>query len=170
MQKVQSAILYDRIRMDSPDDGLYVWVDPDESGVLVIQSILNGAPFDTVNSTEYHATVLYHKGELPVNAVMPHDRICNARIKELVIWEAHDGESIIVALLDSPALQSVHSALLAQGLTHSYPEFSPHVTVGKHVKSNAATRLWLDNRNDMLSENSVVIWFDPRLKGASLAA
>jgi hypothetical protein len=166
---IQAKILYDQIRAENPEDGLYVWVDPDESGVLVIQEILKGAPFDTVNTTDYHATVLYHKGKLPVNAVMPHDRVCHARIKELVIWEAHDGESIIVALLDSPALQAVHAALLAQGLTHSFPDFNAHVTVGKRVKSSPAVRLWLDKRNDMLAENTVVIGFDPRLKGASLA-
>lgn len=170
MQTIVSKILYDNIRMNNPDDGLYVWSDPDESGILVIQSILSGAPFDTVNSTEYHATVLYHKGSLPVNAVMPHDRVCHARITELVMWEAHDGENIIVALLDSPALQSVHALLLSQGLTHSFPEYIPHVTVGKRVVSNAATRLWLDKRNDMLAENTVMIGFDPRLKGASLAS
>ena len=170
MQTVVSKIMYDRIRMDNPDDGLYVWVDPDESGILVIQAILAGAPFDTVNSTEYHATVLYHKGALPIGAIMPHDRVCHARITELVIWEAHDGESIIVALLDSPALQSVHASLRAQGLTHSYPEFSPHVTVGKRVVSNAATRLWLDRVNSALASNTVTIAFDPALKGASLAS
>lgn len=169
MQKVVSKILYDKIRMANPDDGLYVWVDPDESGVLVIQGILAGAPFDTVNSTEYHATVLYHKGALPAGAIMPHDRVCHARITELVIWKAHDGESIIVALLDSPALQGVHASLLAQGLTHSFPEFSPHVTVGKHVVSNAAVRLWLDRINSALEDHPTMIAFDPALKGASLA-
>lgn len=166
--KVTSAILYDRLRMESPDGGLYVWVDPDENANIDIECLLKDAPFKAVNSTEFHATVLYHRGTLPNTSVMPHDRVCHARIVEIENWEAHDGESIIVALLDSPALQAVHAELLGQNLTHSFPEYRPHITLGKHVEVKAAVRLWLSRVNSHLADSPMAIGFDPAFKAVSI--
>jgi hypothetical protein len=167
--KVTARILYDEIRAMTPE-GLYVWVDPDESATLVIQALIDGAPFKTENSTEFHATVLYHLGAMPEGAAMPADYPCQARITELIVWPDKYGTGTVVALLDSQDLQAIHAALLQQGLTHSFPDFRPHVTVGTKVQSSAALRLWLDKLNGVLATNSVFIAFDPTLKGAALSA
>jgi hypothetical protein len=169
MDKVTARILYQEIGEMSPEGGLYVWVDPDEESTLRIQSLIMGAPFKTENSTEYHATVLYHEGTLPKGAMMPHDYPCRAKITELIVWPDKNGTGTVVALLDSPNLQSIHSALLDQGLTHTFPEFKPHVTVGAKVESSPSLRLWLDEVNESLAKGGIAIAFDARLKGATLA-
>lgn len=166
MQKVTARILYEKIREMNTDGGLYVWVDPNESSTLSIQSLIKDAPFKTENSTEYHATVLYHIGSLPEDAVMPEDYPCSATINEMVSWQDKNGTVTVVALLDSPDLQDIHAALLKQGLTHAFPEFKPHVTVGTKVEENAALRLWLDETNETLAENGIPMGFDLRLQGA----
>jgi hypothetical protein len=168
MQKVTARILYDDIRAMNPDGGLYVWTAPDEYSTLLIQSLIKGAPFKTENSTEYHATVLYHLGPLPQVAVMPHDYPCRARITELIVWPNKEGTGTVVALLDSPNLQSVHAALLQQGLTHTF-DYSPHVTVGTKVESSPALRLWLEEVNQSLADGGLSIGFDARLQAATLA-
>jgi hypothetical protein len=166
--KVTSRILYDDIREINPEGGLYVWVDPDEHSTLQIQSLIKGAPFKAKNSTEYHATVLYHVGPLPKSAVMPHDYPCRARITELVVWPNKEGSGTVVALLDSPNLQSIHAALLQQGLTHTF-DYNPHVTVGTKVESSPALRLWLEEVNQSLEREGLSIGFDARLQAATLA-
>jgi hypothetical protein len=169
MNKIVAQIMYQEIRDENPDDGLYVWVDPDELSVLKLQKLMRGAPFRTVNSTAYHTTVLFHKGELPFGLRIPNDGQCRARVTGLKTWTEADGEKIVVALLDSPDLQTVHQELLKEGLTHSFPEYNAHITLGKKVKLDAVTRLWLHGRNEYLAVSDFYITFDPKLKASSLA-
>jgi hypothetical protein len=166
--KVTARILYDEIRAMNPGGGLYVWCTPDANSILQIQSLISGAPFKTENSTELHATVLYHLGELPDGAVMPNDCPCMARITEIIVWPDNDGTGTAVALLDSPDLQAIHASLLQQGLTHTF-DYKPHVTIGLKVESSPALRLWLDNLNEVLSQGGVPIGFDACIKGSTLA-
>jgi hypothetical protein len=163
-----ASILYNEIRDANPLGGLYIWVDPDEQSILKIQKLMAGAPFKTENSTEYHTTVLYHKGELPFNIMIPHDHPCQARVDSLAVWDDHKGDKIVVALLDSPDLDTIHDQLINEGLTHSFPEYNAHLTLGKNVKMNAATRLWLHSRNEYLANVDFHITFDQRLKASSL--
>lgn len=166
MAKITARILYEEIRAMNPEGGLYVWVDPDESSTLTIQSLIKDAPFKTENSTEYHATVLFHIGSLPEDAVMPDDYPCSATISEIVSWPDKHGTVTVVALLDSPDLQEIHADLLEQGLTHTFPEFAPHVTLGAKAEENPALRLWLDETNEELSKEGIQVGFDLRIQGA----
>ena len=165
MEQVTARILYPEIRAIDPEGGLYVWVDPDEYSTLMIQSLIKDAPFKTENSTEYHATVLYHKGPLHADIQMPMDFPARGRITEFVVW----GEGTVVALVESPDLQYIHKSLIRQGLTHGHPEYSPHVTVGWDVKEDSAFRLWFDKVNTALKTGGLPIGFDPKIKGSSLA-
>lgn len=99
---------------------------------------------------------------------MPNDYPCRARITELIVWPDKEGTGTAVALLDSPNLHSIHSALLQQGLTHTF-DYSPHVTVGTKVESSPALRLWLENVNQSLEAGGLPIGFDARLRGSTLA-
>jgi hypothetical protein len=168
MTKVQASILYNEIRDQNPHDGLYVWVDPDEASTLKVQRLMRGAPFKLENTTEYHTTVLFHKGDLPFGIIVPNDRQCRARIAEFAVWDDNNGEKIVVALLDSSDLQTLHKQLLDEGLTHSFPDYNAHMTLGKRVEMNAATRLWLHSRNEYLSVIDFDITFDSKLKASSL--
>lgn len=168
MNKITARIHYDDIRADDSRGGLYVWVDPDESSVLAIQKLMKGAPFDTRNTTEYHTTVLFHKGELPHGVKPPVDRACKARVTEIALWDDHKNRKIAVLLLDSPDLQRLHAELLGENLTHSFDDYATHMSVGKNVEMNAGTRVWLDERNQMLAEQELTITFDPKLKASSL--
>ena len=49
---------------------------------------------------------------------------------------AHEGYVTLVLELECPKLLSLHDRLLAQGLTHSFPKFSPHVTLSYWAQSH----------------------------------
>lgn len=164
-----AKILYEDIHGLSPNGGLYVWLDPDESSVLKIHSLLKGAPFKTHDGTEYHMTVFYHTGALPKHEVNPpEDRELSADLSELAVWVDHKGRNIIVGLLDGLELHALHDELAQQGFVHGHPEYNPHLSLGKDVVLNAETRIWLDTRNEALRMNPIQITFDPKLKATSL--
>ncbi len=166
MHSLTANILYREIREMNPEGGLYIWATPNERGVLRLQAMLDDAPFDAENSTEYHTTILYHLGSLPESALMPSDYPCTAVITEIVSWTDKHGTETVVALLDSPDLQEIHASLLKQGLTHTFSEYRPHVTLGTKVEANPALRLWLDGLNDEIKGSGIPIGFDACIKGS----
>jgi hypothetical protein len=166
MDKVAARILYEEIREINPDGGLYIWATPDEAAILILQSLVTGAPFETENTTEFHTTVLYHLGALPETAVIPEDRPMQATITEIIVWPDKHGTNTVVALLDSPELQEINASLLGQGFTSTFPEYRPHVTLGVQVAANPALRLWVDNTNQSLATNAIPIGLDASLKGS----
>jgi 2'-5' RNA ligase len=165
--KVVAEMLYNEIREMDSRGGLYVWVDPDESSVLVIQRLLSGAPFKTEQTTEYHVTVMHHQGELPFAVKPPTDRPIAAQIVALDNWEDHKGRSIVVAILKSSGLYDLHHELAGQSLQHSHDDYTPHLTCAYNVIVNARTRLWLDTKNQELAASPVEVRFDT-IKASSL--
>jgi hypothetical protein len=169
MNLIEARILYENIRGMNPEGGLYIWATPDESTILMLQSLVTGAPFKAENTTEFHTTVLYHVGALPEGAVMPDDRPLQANITEIIVWPDRHETNTVVALLDSPELQEINANLLAQGFTSTFPDYRPHITLGTKVAANPALRLWVDNTNQALSAQEIPVRFDASLKGASNA-
>ncbi len=169
MNKLTASIMYKEIHGLSPNGGLYVWLDPDESSVLKIHSLMSSAPFKTRDGTEYHMTVLHHEGKLPsADVTPPADRNISANLSELVVWVDHKGRNIVVGLLDGMELHVLHDELLRQEFVHGHPTYNPHISLGKDVVLNAETRIWLDTRNEALLSNPISITFDPKLKATSL--
>ena len=168
MNRITAKILYDEIMSSSPQGGFYVWLDPDEQTCLVLQKALSGAPFKTRNTTEFHTTVLYHQGDVPTDVSVPKDREISGEITEFVVWEEKDGENIIVALVKSPRLMSLHYELIGERFKHSFDDYTPHISVGKKVELNATVRTWLEEVNDFLKENPIPVVYDKALKASSL--
>lgn len=168
MHAVTAKILYEDIHGLSPNGGLYVWLDPDESSVLKLHSLLKGAPFKTHDGTEFHMTVLHHKGKLPSQANPPEDQPLSADLSEIVVWVDHKQRNILVGLLDGLELHALHDSLIDQEFVHSHDEYNPHISLGKDLVLNAETRVWIDTRNDSLRANPMRITFDPKLKATSL--
>jgi hypothetical protein len=168
MYKIEAQILYNEIRDEDSRSGLYVWVDPDEQSILKLRKFVQGAPFKPLHSTDFHVTVLYHKEALPFGVKPPMDRRCTGSIVELKIWPDKRGRNVLVALLDSPDLQMVHSELLGEGLQHSFPDFNAHITLCYETQMGAALRLWIEQTNERLKDQPVDLSFDPKLKAEAL--
>lgn len=161
--KVAAKVLYEDIR--EYQAGIYCWLDPDEESLLILQRLMRHCPFKTENLTKLHTTVLYCKGPIPLNIQVPEDRPIPAELSFLEIWKDHEDDYIVVGRLVSDELQDLHKSLVDQGLKHSFDDYAPHITLAKGLKLDAAARLWIDQRNRELREESLYLWFAKELKG-----
>lgn len=168
MHKIESRILYDDIVNNSPQGGLYVWATPDENSTLKLQRMMYEAPFKTHHATEYHCTLLFHKGSLPFEVTIPEDRKMKAQVQSLQVWEDHKQEFILVGLLSSPQIKALHYELIAEGFEHTFPDYTPHITLGKRLKLGMETRLWVQDRNDELLKHPLKLEFFEHINASSL--
>jgi hypothetical protein len=164
MFKIEAQILYDQIREADSGSGLYVWADPDEQSILSLGNFLSGAPFKPNHSTDFHVTVLYHKHDLPFGVKPPADRVCKGSVTSLQVWLDHKQRPVLVAYLDSPDLQRLHSELLGEGLQHSFPDYRAHLTLSYDAPNTAQLRLWVEQKNTELAADPLPLSFGPQLK------
>lgn len=170
--KVEAKVIYPTIR--SLENGLYVWVALIEESILEISklkcSVIKPELFEWENSTELHATVLYHPGELPQNPLLPPDQNMIGVIQNVLGWTDHKGKQIVVAQLYSPDLTRIHNEFMQAGFTHSFPEYIPHITLGKFIEpvSMFEFRIFVQRLNDILYRYPIRINFQPKLFGDSL--
>lgn len=166
MNRITAKMLYNDVK--EMHGGIYVWLDPDEESLLHLQKLMKGAPFKTYDSTEVHCTVLHCSSELPEDLDVPEDRQLPAEVNMLDVWDDHKGRKILVARLGSDELHDLHAALTGQGLTHSFDDYTPHITLGKDLKLDAETRLWIEQVNHRLADEALFLWFAPELKATAL--
>jgi hypothetical protein len=166
---VYARILYDNIKQQDPDGGLYVWVVPSEHTILKIQALMKDAPFKVRCTTQYHCTVMYHHADLPESIEVPPDRPMTGLLSELVVWTEPDGENILVGLIRSEDLGELHEELTAQGLQHYFEDYTAHISLGKDLEKDEQTLAWINEVNEFLDGLPFVIDFDACLKGSSIS-
>jgi hypothetical protein len=164
---IKAKILYDEVAR--LEQGLYAWLTPGERSILNILGLVKDAPFKTCSSTDLHCTLIYCKGPLPKALRVPDDKVCAAFLTQLLTWEDHKGRRILVAELQSEEIQALHQVLVAEGLKHSYPEYSPHITLAKDVKLDAEARIFISSVNERLKAKPTRVVFDPTIKAAPLS-
>jgi hypothetical protein len=169
MAKVEARILYDSIRGLNPEGGIYVWCVPSARSTLKLQKLMQGAPFKTRCTTQLHCTIMYHHDVLPEQIEVPEDREMVGLLRELKIWEEPDGELILVGVLHSEDLQELHEELGAQGLKHSFEDYTAHISLGKDLQKDPQTLEWIEEKNAMLDGIPFIVDFDACIKGSSLA-
>jgi 2'-5' RNA ligase len=165
---VYARILYDEVKNANPEGGLYVWCTPDSRSTLKLQKLMAGAPFKTRNTTQLHCTIMYHHDVLPESVDVPEDREMTGLLRELVIWDEPNGESILVGVLHSEDLQELHQELEGQGLKHSFEDYTAHISLGKDLQKDEQTLAWIQEKNELLDGLPIVIDFDACLKGSSI--
>lgn len=73
----------------------------------------------------------------------------------------------IVANVQHPFLQTIHDSLETLGMEHTYPEFSPHITIAYDVDIDEARlkcsglNMWLENQLEPLIVQSNSITHEP---------
>lgn len=167
--RIESRILYDSIRQLNPEGGLYVWITPSARSTLRLQKLMQDAPFKTRNTTQLHCTIMYHHDALPDQIDIPEDREMVGLLRELVVWTEPSGEHILVGILHSEDLQELHDELSAQGLKHSFEDYTAHISLGKDLQKDPQTLEWVAEKNALLDGLPFVVDFDACIKGSSLA-
>lgn len=125
-------------------NGNYVCIDVEDdlssyfNSVGLQEPITGTAP----PQRDYHCTLIYSKTTYTdPNKIMKaisekFDPICHARIEGFDCFDSlpengvrDSAKSCIVMKLDCPVLHEIYRFLQSLGLQHSYPQYSPHVTL-----------------------------------------
>tara|TARA_R110000868_G_scaffold97805_2_gene269065 strand:- start:341 stop:814 length:474 start_codon:yes stop_codon:yes gene_type:complete len=110
--------------------GVYVSADFDAGTKrsLYAWAKLNAIP-SVIASDKFHCTVLYSRKDVPnVTEIVQHVAPATIKIKPLN-FNKFDEDKVLVLELESSALSSLHKSLIANGGTHDYESYTPHVTL-----------------------------------------
>lgn len=111
-------------------------------------------------SKEFHVTLMYSAASevdpdaVKDNLVIP--KIIKADVIKADIFDSQTDETVgcIVLKLKSKELEAAHKDLIKMGLVHSYPEYSPHLTLWYDVELSEARRI-VDALNAAIAKWSV---------------
>lgn len=125
----------------SGKNGLYVSVRP-ARGLSHVLSYLRDLPNVTSNVDDLHCTLMYSRDSAPnliraCSLLYKGPTVYQAALTGLEFWDGHDNKGYLVAKLDSPQLQERHAAWRALGAKHSFPDYTPHMTIATGVRYSA---------------------------------
>lgn len=109
----------------------YLAVKPDSAGIAVIQSIQRAIKLNSpIQKEKLHCTLMYSK-EVEVLNYQPCSHIVyRAEVTGCsIIGEKGSPRRAIVLMLHSPSLSRRFNYAASTGLKHSFPEFSPHISL-----------------------------------------
>lgn len=118
---------------DVPSEGLYVCRFLDNASVINLVNFVHKFDLAQLNQEEandLHCTLVY-SATSPTFDTRPLLDPCKAHVVRFEHWPGHDGDGYLVAVLQSESLQRIHKYWLSMGCTHSFPEYTPHITI-KH--------------------------------------
>ena len=78
-----------------------------------------------------HVTLMYDRNFTDLSAVNLITRaVFRGRIDKYEFWDGHDNDGYFVAKIECPQLIQRHQFWRGQGFTHSFDDYTPHVTFG----------------------------------------
>lgn len=145
------------------NDGFYSSVTPKEKSKMFILKLIDLIRLDEqINPDTLHVTVMY--SYQAVSDSQHAQTTYKGKIKGVTYWKE---PKALVLLLDSPALQEEHKYWQELGAQHTYPNYTPHVTlyIGDLSPEQAKnclelnqklkqTRYWLTFDNQQISNLS----------------
>lgn len=115
--------------------GFYAWLVPSPktcSQLALLGDFFPSPDIKYDHATDYHVT-LAHSSTYPAMKVPELRKPITAKATKFSIFNAS-----LVLELDSNSLQRLFYYLKDQGLTYDYPEYNPHITVGKVLNTNTS--------------------------------
>lgn len=140
--------------------GVYSAIIPNKSSTRRLVDLFNVVDFIEPHTDDLHCTILFSEN---TNRVFEYPASVNveqydAIIKEFVTWTGHNGQTYLVALLDSPAIMKANSDWRSLGYSSTFPEYRPHITVKKDFDMKLADKV-LPALNEAAENNPFVIQF-----------
>lgn len=110
-----------------------------------------------ISARDLHVTVVYSRIECPavdnLNASIP----IKAVGKAFDIYPNPDGTKCLILHLDSIDMHQLHNKCRAEGATHDYPDFNPHLTLSyDYTSANVPGEGWLDYFTHLVFDQYVV--------------
>mgnify|MGYP002783733797 FL=1 len=91
-------------------------------------------PVGTDRQMKLHCTVMWSK--VPPHTPRAENRGYRgeATFERLEFWKGHDKRGYVVAILDSPDLKVLHDEWGERGCSHSFADYTPHVTLADDLE------------------------------------
>ena len=139
--------------------GTYIWINPTSESAFDIRVLAGSAPFEVVSANELHCTLMYSTDVQNYRHLLDSlsNSIIRANIVDCVEWVDNNESSYIVLLLDSQPLLNLHSKWSSFGLTHSYPEFIPHISIGAKIAPSKTVASYVDQLSKRIKEFPITI-------------
>lgn len=142
------------VEAQDTETGNYVSIDASRPDILDTITVETGKV-----SKEFHVTLMYSKAsKIDPNNVLSainkeYGKVSTVgKIIGAAAFDSQESDSLacIVLKLYSPILYEIHDFLLDMGLTHSYDDYSPHLTLFYDVDKEEAKR-WVAilNKKDL---------------------
>ncbi len=139
--------------------GTYVWINPTSVSAFDIRMLAGNAPFEVVSANELHCTLMYSTDVQNYRHLLDSlsNSIIRANIVDCVEWLDNNESSYIVLLLDSQPLLNLHSKWSNLGLTHSYPKFTPHISIGAKIIPSKTVASYVAQLSKRIKEFPITI-------------
>jgi 2'-5' RNA ligase len=146
----------------------YACALPDrESRRRLLEAVLaTEPPFDPAELRDHaHVTLVYSRKagadmarlRLPEQGMSVEAHVCG-----LEYWDGHNDTGYVVVKLESQGLHDLHERLKAAGAEHSFPDYSPHMTVAAKVgPKTPAIEAWLQRAApEIVADCNLSVRFD----------
>jgi hypothetical protein len=117
-----------------PGEGLYVARFLDNTSIINLSNFIHKMGITRLSpedANNLHCTIVYSRAARPDDLIGPIQSPVKAHLIGFEHWPGHDGSGYLVAKLESSGLQAIHRYWISMGCEHSFPEYSPHITL-KH--------------------------------------
>ena len=139
----------------SGKQGLYSQVSVLPDSLEKIFDFVDKAIFDRVDEN-LHSSVMSSEKALPLHKAKSHPEIVHdAKAVKLEWWSGHDNAGYLVLLLDSLSLKEEHDRLKKLGCIHSFPDYTPHITIMQNV--DKPPKMDIKYANLLLRRNPIMI-------------
>lgn len=163
---------HNRDILPTNDDTLYVSVLPNSNSCkeikryidnVNINEFLSEEQFRLYPEDEYHTTLVYSRAAGPILYELTLNLVerkiletVKATPKEFAVFG-----NCLVLLLESPSLQEVFEQYIAAGASYDFPDYQPHITVGKFSDDSSRGKLVAESLANMNNKlNNLVVVFD----------
>ena len=138
-------------------------VPTDDSAQSLMRFILDSKPpFDPAElRDEAHVTLVYSKEKsIDLDKLKMNTINLSARVTGVEYWDGHNNTGYVVAKLASDTLPCLHQSLKDAGAQHSFPEYSPHMTIGAKVGAKTPEMAeWVERANGLLKVSDLPMTF-----------
>lgn len=167
----------------SGSTGVYSSMTPVDSSKDIITNIATmffGPAAGSINKEDLHCTIIYSRDVASKATKTPYEVrdslpkvVNNVRVTGCTTLSGHDKSGYVVLLLDPASdLTAMNKAWIDAGYPHSFPEYTPHITIfsnisdskfdyspgikklDKYLKSNTITVDFVDHRIEDIIEDS----------------
>lgn len=138
--------------------GLYVGAYLSPNFAQPILALCDALGLERPDASDLHCTVMYSREVAPPRLPAVKQAV-NALVTSVQHWVGHNGQTYVVADVQSMAICQLHSRFARASARHSFPAYRPHITLGKIENPTADFEKRVDDLNWKLKVDPIHVAF-----------